>query len=344
MTGSGPRAGYGRAVSTAPAHAGPDAPRPGIEATPPRRDLVRSLAWANLAAQIGIIVTGGAVRLTGSGLGCSTWPQCEPGEFTPRFHAATPAHTYIEFGNRTLTGLLGVIALALAVVVWRERGPLPAWYRRLAVVPLAGVAAQAVIGGVTVLMKLDPAVVGLHMLVSLVLVAASTVLVARGPGAPRRVILEPMGGRLVEALAAVAVVLVVLGIVTTGAGPHGGDEEYATRYAIDPVVAAKFHAGAVWLFGALLLGCLVVLARTRAVGRDTMRPWWVLLGVTVAQGAIGYVQYFTGLPEVIVGAHLLGTGVLVAALTWARSTVVPPALLTPLTLDPTPRVMLGRDV
>ena len=302
---------------------------------------VRRLVWANLVAQIGIIVTGGAVRLTGSGLGCSTWPQCEPGEFTPQFHEATSAHTYIEFGNRTVTGILVVIAAMLLVVVRRDR-TLPAWYRRLAVVPIAGVVAQALIGGITVLMKLDPAVVGLHMLVSLLLVAASTALVARRPGAPPRIILESLGGRLVQALTAVAVLLMVLGIVTTGAGPHGGDEDYAVRYAIDPVLAAKLHAGAVWVFGALLLASLVALARTRAVDRAAMRPWWALLGVTVLQGAVGYVQYFTGLPEVVVGVHLLGTGVLTASFTWARSRVVPPDLLHPLALDEAPRVMLGR--
>jgi cytochrome c oxidase assembly protein subunit 15 len=336
-------------VSTAPVHASDVVPSPDPAPAPPgggttprvRSGWVRRLVWANLVAQIVIIGTGGAVRLTGSGLGCSTWPQCEPGEFTPQFHEATSAHTYIEFGNRMVTAVLLVISVALAVTVWRDRTQ-AAWYRRLAVVPLVGVAAQAGIGGITVLVKLHPAVVGVHMLVSLVLVAVSTVLVAHQRGAPERIILEPMGGRLVEALSAIAVLLVVLGIITTGAGPHGGDDEYATRYAIDPVLAAKLHAGAVWLFAALLLACLVILIRTPAVGRAAMRPWWALLGVTGLQGALGYIQYFTGLPEVIVGAHLLGTGVLVASLTWARSRVVPPALLTPLTLEDTPRVNLGR--
>ena len=287
---------------------------------------VRRLAWANLVAQIGIIVTGGAVRLTGSGLGCSTWPQCEPGEFTPQFHEETPAHAFIEFGNRTLTGVLGVIALALAVVVWRERG-LPGWYRRLSVVPLVGVIVQALIGGITVWMHLHPAVVGVHMLVSLALVAASTILISRRPGAAPRVALDVAAGRLVDALCAVAVVLMVLGIVTTGAGPHSGDDVLAARYALDPVLAAKVHAGAVWLFCALLLATLWVLRRSRRVGPDALRPWWVLLGATLLQGAIGYVQYFTGLPEVLVGIHLLGTGILAASLAWARAGVVPPRLL-----------------
>lgn len=287
------------------------------------------LAWANLVAQIGIIVTGGAVRLTGSGLGCSTWPQCEPGRFTPEFHAATPAHAYIEFGNRTLTGVLGVIALALAIAAWRSHA-LPAWYRRTALLPVVGVAVQAAIGGATVLAKLHPAVVGLHMLVSLLLVAASTVLVARRPGAAPRALVGQTAGRVAEATVMVGLVLMVAGIVTTGAGPHGGDAEYAYRYAVDPVLVARLHAGTAWVFVGLVATCVWAMRRDGAVARPGIRPWYALLGVTLAQGLIGYVQYFTGLPELIVGAHLLGTGVLAAALTWARSGIRPPAALTPL--------------
>ncbi len=297
---------------------------PAVPAAPPSEPMspgasrwVPRLAWANLVAQIGIIVTGGAVRLTGSGLGCSTWPQCEPGQFTPVLHDEMSVHTVIEFGNRTLTGVLGVVALALAVAVWRD-GARARWYRLLALVPLAGVAAQAVIGGITVLADLHPAVVGLHMVVSLLLVAASTCLIALD-GAPigRPTVSVPtlLAGR---ALLVVGAVLMVLGTVTTGAGPHGGDDEVAYRYAIDPVLAAKVHAAAVWLFVALVLVAVWRLRREDAPAR-TRRVWWVLLAVTLAQGLIGYVQYFTGLPELLVGAHLLGTGTLTAALTWAYS-------------------------
>ena len=299
-------------TTTPPAPATPTTP-PGP--SPATSRLVRRLAWANLVAQIGIIVTGGAVRLTGSGLGCSTWPQCEPGSFTPVLHEETAAHSLIEFGNRTLTGVLGVVALTLAVAVWRERDR-PHWFRNLALVPLLGVAAQAVIGGITVLADLHPAVVGLHMVVSLALVAASTALVVLD-GAPLG---RPQVSRVTlaaaRALLVVGAFLMLLGTVTTGAGPHGGDDEVAYRYAVDPVLAAKVHAGAVWAFVALVLTCLWLLARAGR-GRRTVRPWWGLLAVTLAQGVVGYVQYFTGLPEVLVGVHLLGTGVLTAALTWA---------------------------
>lgn len=287
---------------------------PPTEPAPVTSPWVRRLAWANLAAQIGIIVTGGAVRLTGSGLGCSTWPQCEPGQFTPVLHEETSTHTVIEFGNRTLTGLLGVIALALAVAVWRDPAR-PRWFRRLALVPLVGVAAQAVIGGITVLADLHPAVVGLHMVVSLVLVAASASLLALDGARLGRPVVAAPTLLAARALLVVGGVLMVLGTVTTGAGPHGGDDEVAYRYAVDPVLAAKVHAAAVWVFVALVLTCLWLLRR--AAADRTMRAWWVLLAVTLAQGLVGYVQYFTGLPELLVGVHLLGTGLLTASLTWA---------------------------
>ena len=143
---------------------------------------------ANLVGQILIIVTGGAVRLTGSGLGCSTWPECEPGEFTPRFHDATSIHPFIEFGNRTVSGLLVAVATVVAVLVVLDRRR-PWSYRRLGLVPVVGVLIQAVIGGITVLVDLHPAIVGGHLLISMALVAFSTWLVVRtsegdGPAVP----------------------------------------------------------------------------------------------------------------------------------------------------------------
>lgn len=288
----------------------------------------RRALWANLVAQIGIIVTGGAVRLTGSGLGCSTWPQCEPGEFTPQFHEEMSIHSLIEFGNRTLTGVLGVFALAVLLLVLRERFR-PEWFRRLAWAPLAGVALQAVIGGVTVLAKLHPAVVGLHMIVSLALVAASAVLLAKDratrPGADDDAFAPPQTTLLVaRVLLGIGAVLMVLGVIVTGAGPHGGDDEHAYRYEIDPVSAAKAHAWVAWAF-VLLVAVVVVLLRRDGAPRAVRRTWWWLVAVTLAQGVIGYVQYFTGLPEIIVGAHLLGTGVLTASLAWAYACLRPVA-------------------
>ena len=288
---------------------------------PRARRWTRTVLVVNLVAQMGIIVTGGAVRLTGSGLGCSTWPQCEPGSFAPVLHEATTWHPVIEFGNRTLTGVVGVIALAVALLVLTDTRRSPA-YRRLGLAPLVGVVVQALIGGATVLLHLNPAVVGVHMLVSLGLVAASTLLLFRsGEGDGRPVHLVSLRVRTAgRALAAVAVVLLVLGVVVTGSGPHGGDEEVAYRFAVDPVLVAKLHAATVWVFVALVVSLGVALVRTGGP-RRARRAAGVLLGVTLAQGLIGYVQYFTGLPELLVGVHMLGAALLTASVTWTVLTL-----------------------
>lgn len=276
---------------------------------------------ANLVAQVGLVVTGGAVRLTGSGLGCSTWPQCEPGAFTPVLHGATSIHPFIEFGNRTLTGVLGLIALSVAILVFTDRRR-STGFRVLGLTPLIGVLAQAVLGGVTVLLSLNPAVVGLHLLLSMVLVAVSTALVYRfdeGDTRPEPLV-PPRTRAIAGVLALAAAVVLALGVVVTGAGPHGGDTEVAFRFAVDPVLVARLHAGAVWVFLAVLAALLVALVRGGAPAR-ARRAAVVLLATTLAQGLIGYVQYFTGLPEVLVGMHMLGAALLTAATTWTWLTL-----------------------
>ena len=307
---------------------------------PPTDRLARRQRWtrrallANVVAQGVLVVTGGAVRLTGSGLGCSTWPQCEPGSFTPALHAATSIHPFIEFGNRTLTGFLTVIALTVAVLVWTDRSRSRS-YRLLGLAPVLGVVAQAVIGGITVLFHLNPAVVGVHMLVSLALVAVSTVLVVRerAGDSPAVPVVGPQLVRLARLLAAVAVALLALGVVVTGSGPHGGDDKVAYRFAVDPVLIARAHAGVVWLFVVVLTVVLVGLYRTAAPGTVRRAGLW-LLAVTLLQGLIGYVQYFTGLPVVLVGLHMLGAVLLTAALTWFLLTLRTRDLAAPGTAAP----------
>ncbi|WP_296664761.1 COX15/CtaA family protein [Demequina sp.] len=269
----------------------------------------RGLTLANIATQGGIIVTGGAVRLTGSGLGCSTWPQCEPGSFVPAAFGETTFHPYVEFGNRLLTFVLLLVAAAMAIAVWRTRRELRWW----GLVPLLGVVAQAVVGGVTVLVDLHPLVVAPHLLLSLALVWYSVRFALRYRGAH---------GRLGTSLAlerwvslGLLGVLVVLGALTTGAGPHSGDANATERLALDPALVARAHAMTVWAFVAVLAWMGWRIRRDRSAGdRDeARRAWLVLVVVTLAQGLVGYVQYFTGLPIVLVGAHLLGAAVLVAA-------------------------------
>ena len=194
---------------------------------------------ANLVGQILIIVTGGAVRLTGSGLGCSTWPECEPGEFTPRFHGATSIHPFIEFGNRTVSGLLVAVATFVAVLVVLDRRR--SWsYRRLGLVPVLGVLVQAIT--TTVLVDLHPAIVGGHLLISMALVAFSTWLVVRtgegdGPAVP---LVDRTTRNLVRVLSVLAAVVLALGVVVTGAGPHSGDDEVGYRFDIDPWTMSSF--------------------------------------------------------------------------------------------------------
>ena len=296
---------------------------PDVAAAPVSPAPTRFAAWrerltypvlvANLVAQIGIVVTGGAVRLTGSGLGCSTWPQCEPGQFTAAFHPETTYHQYVEFGNRTLTGVLGVIAVVVALLVWFDRDRSAA-YRWLGLAPLAGVVTQALIGGVVVLLHLHPAWVSLHFLVSMALVAASTLLVHRsreGDG-PRIPVVGPWSRRLAPVLAVLVGVVLTLGVVTTGAGPHSGDEEVGYRIAVDPYLMARVHAASVWLFLAVL-GVLLWLNRRGP--RLLRRRGWVMVGLVALQGVIGYVQVATDLPILLVLLHMLGAALLAAGTT-----------------------------
>ncbi|MFI2363573.1 heme A synthase [Promicromonospora sp. NPDC019610] len=295
----------------------PAAPVSWLDALPGRvdrfRHWTRAVLVANLIGQIGIIGTGGAVRLTDSGLGCSTWPQCEPGSFTPQFHEATTLHPYIEFGNRTLTGVLGVVAVLLAVLVCTDLKR-TASYRMLGLAPVVGVLAQALIGGIVVLLHLHPGWVSLHFAVSGALVALSLYLVHRhdeGDG-PARLVVAPRVRTLAWALAGLTAVVVVLGVLTTGAGPHSGDSEVGYRFAIDPALLTRWHAAAVWVFLAALVAFLVAVRRGPA---EVRRAAVILLAITLAQGLIGYVQYFTDLPELLVGLHMIGAAALIAGTT-----------------------------
>lgn len=274
------------------------------------RHWTRAILVANLVGQIGIIGTGGAVRLTGSGLGCSSWPNCEPGQFTPQFHEATSLHPYIEFGNRTLTGVLAVIGVLVAVAVCTDLKRSFA-YRLLGLVPIVGVVAQAVIGGVVVLLHLHPGWVSLHFGVSGALVAASLYVLHRsgeGDSTPTLVV-GPRVRALAWTLAALTAVVVVLGVLTTGAGPHSGDAEVGYRIAVDPALLTAWHAAAVWTFLAVLVAYLV---SVRGGPAPVRRAALILLGIALAQGLIGYVQYFTDLPELLVGLHMIGAAVLIA--------------------------------
>ena len=281
--------------------------------TPSPGGWTRAILVANVVVQVGIVVTGGLVRLTGSGLGCPTWPECVPGSYTPVVEQAEGIHSAIEFGNRLLTFVVGVVALATLVAVWRlGRRHL----RPLGALPLVGVAAQAALGGVTVLTSLHPATVAAHFLLSMVLVAASTMLLLRvrdGDGPARPVVPAPVRA-LGWLLAAIGAAVLTVGTVVTGSGPHSGDADTPARFGLDPRTISWLHADLVLLFLGLLVGLLVTLAVTGAPSAVRGRGWW-LLGVTLAQGTIGYTQYATDLPEALVAAHMLGASLLVVTLT-----------------------------
>ena len=278
--------------------------------------LPRVLAF-NLVVEVLIVVTGGLVRLTGSGLGCPTWPQCVPGSYTPVPHQAEGFHRYIEFGNRTLTSLVGVAALLAVVAVWRW-----ADRRRELLVPafvvLGGVVVQAVLGGVTVLTGLSPVTVAVHFLVSMVLVAAAAFLVFRAqePAGPRGLTVHPLAERLGWVTCAVAAVVLALGTVVTGSGPHSGDADEPARLGFDPRTVSWLHADAVMLFVGLVVATWVA---ARLTGRTSApgRAWAAVFALTLVQGAVGYTQYFTGLPWAVVVVHMLLATLLVVALTRA---------------------------
>ena len=269
---------------------------------------LRRWSLAALATNIMIVVTGGAVRVTGSGLGCSEWPACEPGSVTPPPGGEAGWHTYVEFGNRLLSF---VVLTAVVGAFLAARRDLPEGHsvRRLTGWLVAGVLAQAVLGGITVRLELHWATVMAHFLLSMVLIAVATVVVHRvrhGEPAPGR---SPLAAaRFVPALAAV---VLVLGTIVTATGPHAGDPG-TDRLGISIVTTARLHGISVWLTVGLTV---LVLVQARRIGADRLaRATGVLLGIELAQGAVGYWQYFTGVPAELVLVHmLLATLFLVAA-------------------------------
>jgi cytochrome c oxidase assembly protein subunit 15 len=281
---------------------------------------ISRLALANVVANGAIIVTGGVVRLTGSGLGCPTWPRCTEESFVTTPELA--GHGVIEFGNRLLTFVLTAVAVALLVAVLRSpRRDL----RPLAVLAFLGIPAQAAIGGVTVLTGLNPWTVAVHFLVSVVLTAVATVLWLRSrePGVGQPLVRRPMA-LLVGGIAAVTAAVLVLGTIVTGSGPHSGDVDdndvpTGDRMGFDIELVSQLHADVVFLLVGLTIALLVALYATDAPGR-VRRAARDLLVIQLLQGVIGFVQYFTHLPVVLVLLHMLGAvlvTVFTARLVWS---------------------------
>jgi cytochrome c oxidase assembly protein subunit 15 len=280
--------------------------------------LLRRAAYLSLGLNVLLVVTGGAVRLTGSGLGCPTWPRCVASSYTPT--AALGYHGVIEETNRALgasVGIVTAVVLVLALIQVRRDRRQVGW----AAAVFAGIPLQAVLGGITVLTHLNPWVVACHFLASMVVIFAAyrLCLAVKEPGGT----VEPLVGAplrgLNQVLLAVTVAVIVVGTVVTGSGPHAGDE-HARRTGLDPGMIAQLHADLVMLLIGLSLAWYFAL---RAVGAPdrARRAAVVLVGIELAQGVIGFVQYFTHLPILLVGAHLAGACAVWLAALRTQSTI-----------------------
>ncbi|WP_296605646.1 COX15/CtaA family protein [Nocardioides sp.] len=261
------------------------------------------LAVLNLLVNIGIIVTGAAVRLTGSGLGCPTWPRCTEESYVT--HPSMGLHGAIEFGNRLVTFVLVAVAVLCFVGAWRSRDRFAFWST---LVVALGVPLQAVIGGITVLTDLNPWIVSLHLVASLAMVMVCLALLdhLRSPERPA----APAAMQAVAtAILVVGWVVLYLGTVVTGAGPHAGDAD-AVRNGLDPARMTRFHGLAVAVLVALTL--LLLALALRAGNRWLTVVTGALLGLELLQGVIGLTQYALDLPELLVAAHMLAAGLLAA--------------------------------
>ena len=262
---------------------------------------VRVLAIASLVLQIAIVGTGGAVRLTGSGLGCPTWPLC-----TDASLVATPEmgiHGAIEFGNRLLSIIVGFAAVFLVVLLLklrRERRDLFG----LAIAVLVGTVLQGFIGGISVRVKLDPSIVGVHYFISAALVAVSAVLVYRAYAGPRgQYYVAPAPLRILTHVTSLLVVVtIIVGILTTGAGPHAGDAA-TDRNGLDPVVLQHVHSWPAYATLVATLALVIWSVRIHAGRLVTFAA--VLLAVEVVQVIVGVTQARLGLPPLLVGIHMV---------------------------------------
>ncbi|MEV6611344.1 COX15/CtaA family protein [Kutzneria sp. NPDC051319] len=287
----------------------------------PSRAVQRVIAGAAVVGQAGLAVTGAVVRVTESGLGCTTWPQCQPGSLVPVTDpVGGQAHQWIEFGNRLLGGGLGVVS-ALCVLMALFANP-----RRRRVIVLAlmmplGVVAQAVIGGITVLTGLQWWSVAPHFLASMPLIWLAVLLfraVGEGDEPVRPLLPRPLLGLQLGQAIAVGVILIA-GTLVTAAGPHAGDIR-TPRLDIPVSTLAQIHADLVFL----LIGSLFALGFGMRIKDATAVQWrryWTLVGVVLAQALVGLVQYWTGVPDILVLVHVFGvTLVLIAAASlWVAS-------------------------
>ena len=256
--------------------------------------------------QSALIVTGGSVRLTGSGLGCPTWPECTPGSYVPVANQAEgQLHAWIEFGNRLLTFVLLICALAVVTFSVRvaKNAANKERVRSLAALQILGIFGQGMLGGVTVLTDLHPLTVAAHFLLSILLIAGAISLRYELIGTPVEKTTSLISF-LVPIFVWLTFLVLVAGTIVTGSGPHAGDEK-AQRFGFDPQVVSWLHADLV--IALIVLAVMLLLIAHQSGMSLLVRRIGIFLLIAFSQGVIGYIQYFTGLPEALVAAHLIGS-------------------------------------
>jgi cytochrome c oxidase assembly protein subunit 15 len=254
------------------------------------------LLGITLFTQAGIVVTGALVRLTGSGLGCPTWPRCTAESYVPEPSQVEGFNKWIEFGNRLLTFVVAIAAIASLIYVlrqWRRFNAVSGKFALLAAIPFLGTIAQAVVGGITVLMDLNPYTVAIHFLLSIfiIAVAARTRVIAQYSARKQD---NRISSLLATLLLLAGFVVIFLGVITTGSGPHAGDVA-AVRFGFDVATVAWLHADAVWFFTGLLIANFLI-NRNRTLIKIVL--------IVILQIVVGYAQWFTGLPWLLVAAHV----------------------------------------
>lgn len=312
-------------VTTPTAVTGPspaEAPRRGLRRVLPpwlrSERAFRAFALGSVISNVVIVVSGGAVRLSGSGLGCPTWPKCTDDSLVPTSEYAL--HGIIEFTNRQITFVVAFFAIATWLVALARRE-----HRRLALAAVLSIPAQAVLGGLTVLTHLNPWFVAGHFMLSIAIIFVTSWLWWRVRGAPPALPVPYPVLVLARVTALLALLALALGTVVTGAGPHAGDANESgkvNRIAFKVSSLAQLHADSVWILVGATLG-LVVVGYAVATDVRLRNAGWALLGAELLQGAIGYTQYFLHVPPLLVGMHMLG-----ACLLWLAA-LYPLALVEP---------------
>jgi cytochrome c oxidase assembly protein subunit 15 len=264
-----------------------------------RNSRILKLLVINIFAQSAIIVTGAIVRITKSGLGCPTWPQCVGDSIIPLAEQEESWHKYVEFGNRLLTFVLLIVAALVFIAVWKSRRSNALIL--LAATPAIGTVIQAVLGGVTVLTGLHPITVSAHFLVSIVIVGFSFLLYIRFANPEARFKFSAF--QILFILSAFTTL--ILGTLVTGSGPHSGDQFASSRFGFDLTTIANVHSKSVWLFCFI---SLLLAVRSWNLGKNAIKQGFIfLICAVLVQAGIGYYQFHQGVPEVLVFMHVIGS-------------------------------------